>query len=110
MIGMMASSSETAPRKPTHETKAVSGRGEIERDKAEPYRQRTRDENEKQPERDADRQDRQELRRRRVEPEDEEHDDLRQPGQAVMETLDRRGMAHVTVADDKAGDIDGQEA
>ena len=108
--GVMASRIETAPRRPTQETKAISARGKRNGIRQSQTASGPGDEDQEQAERDRRHQDRRKLRGRGEQAEHQEHDDLRQPRHAVLEALEDGDGADVGIAGDQAGEIDGQEA
>ena len=106
----MASRIDTAPRRPTQEMKAVSSRGKLNgsRQSQTAIGRATKIRN--RPSTIETEQDRRELRRRGEQAEHQEHDDLRQPGHAVLEALQDGRAADVAIAGDEPGEIDGEEA
>ena len=83
---------------------------EVERQQAQPNRNRAGDEDQEQRQTDCGERDVGKLRRGGEQPQKQEHDDLREPAHTVLEALQCRRRAHVAVARVEAGDIDREEA
>ena len=100
----------TAPRRPVQEMKPISAQPIAERQQAGGHRQRPRHEHQERGHAERRPEPIEQLVRRSEQAEQQEHDQLREPGRRVLHRHHLVARAHRAVGDDDPGEVNGEVA